>query len=397
MNTKKGKKKRWARITALLLVGGLMTLLLWGCSREQKDGRTPPYGAATQEQNTEKELAGPQQSELLDAMDKVVDYVEKMAQDGAEEFTLVCSSEVYDDLLKTTRKGDRGEVKAYHSLLDQAGLYSYRVVTAGLKKTLTVSSISFYPGYEILRSVEEGKEDELSSKLKKTLTAARTMADSCKTSDPLETAKNIQSVLCSQVSYAYMTNMSDVDTAIGPLLDGVADCDGYADAFYLVGGLAGLEVRYQHGMASYYDQEEHKIVTESHMWNLLKLDGSWRVVDVCWADGSEGVEYTWFNIGKDRASRSRTWNEAMTVPLLETTDLSARPETEYSVTNYEELEAAIKEAVDKDRPSFTIIFDNANYGSRTEAFNVLWNFYTGDPSYYWDECTRALTIILNEG
>ena len=96
------------------------------------------------------------------------------------------------------------------------------------------------------------------------------------------------------------------------------------------------------------------------MWNLLKIDGSWRVVDVCWAVGQNGLEYTWFNIGKDRASRSRSWQEDLSVPLLETTDLSARPETEYSVTTPEDLEAAIKEALRKDQYSFTIIFDNDN-------------------------------------
>ncbi len=219
------------------------------------------------------------------------------------------------------------------------------------------------------------------------------MAEACQTSDPLETAKNIQSAICEKTRYAYMTNRSHVDTAMGVLLKGVADCDGYADAFYLVGALAGLEVRYQHGISSNYDYEKNTIETDSHMWNLLKLDGTWRVVDVCWADGENGVEYTWFNIGKDRAFRSRTWQEHLTVPLLEETDLSARPETEYSVTSYEELEASIKQAVEKEQNSFTLIFDRQEYVSQSDAFDVLWNYYKGEASYYWDVCTRVLTFL----
>jgi hypothetical protein len=43
---------------------------------------------------------------------------------------------------------------------------------------------------------------------------------------------------------------------------------------------------------------ENKLVTSSHMWNLLKLDGSWRVVDVCWADGENGIDYTWFTLAE---------------------------------------------------------------------------------------------------
>ena len=388
MEKKKYRKNLWRRIAAMLLMESFVIMLLCGCSDGKKD--LPP---ATK---TETEAtADLQEPELLDTTAKVVAYVEEKVRSGAEKITLVCSEEVYDALVRVTYKVDGIERRAYHSLLDQTGLYSYDAVTAGMKKTIDITNIRRYPGYEILRSVENGKEAELSPELKKTLAEAQSMADACRTSDPLETARNIQSSLCSRVLYASMTNMSQADTAIGALLLGAADCDGYADAFYLVGGLAGLDVRYQHGIASQYDHENNKIITASHMWNLLKIDGSWRVVDVCWADGEEyGINYTWFNIGKDRASRSRAWQADLSVPLLETTDLSARPETEYSVTAREELETAIKEVIEKNQDSFTIIFDSDNYVSRKDAFDMLVNSYTGEFYYYWDECTRALLIIL---
>ena len=349
MEKQNKKKSLWRRLAAMLL--GVMIALLWGCS----DGKNAPPPAIHTEVT---ETAVLPEAELLDTTAKVVAYVEKMVQAGAEKFSLVCSQEVYDALTRVTYKAYEIERKAFHSLLDQAGIYYCSAIPAGMKKTITITDISLYPGYEILRSVEAGKEESLSFELKKTLAEALSMADACRTADPLETAKNIQSALCERVLYAYMTNQSRADTAVGALLNGTADCDGYADAFYLVGSLAGLDVRYQQGISSSYDLVENKIVTGSHMWNLLKIDGSWRVVDVCWADGQDGIEYTWFNIGKDRASRSRTWQEDLSVPLLETTDLSTRPETEYSVTTQEDLEAAIKEAVEKDQYSFTIIFDN---------------------------------------
>ena len=378
----KMKKGLWRRITAMLLLAGL--LLLWGCTD------TSP------KQTEEKETVAPQKSELLDTAEKVMTFVEEMAQIGAENFSLVCSKEIFDALVKVTYREDGLERKAYHGLLDQTGLYDYEVVTAAMKRTITVSNVSFYPGYEILRSVETGTEAELPSELRETLAEARSMAEACQTSDPLETAKNIQSAICEKTRYAYMTNRSHVDTAMGVLLKGVADCDGYADAFYLVGGLAGLDVRYQYGISSQYNSEENTIVTGSHMWNLLKLEGSWRVVDVCWADEEDGINYTWFNIGKDRASRSRTWQEDLSVPLLETTDLSTRPETEYSVTNGEELEAAIQEALAKEQTTFTIVFDRDSYGSRAEAFDTLWKYYDGEIYYYWDEGSRVLTMILED-
>ena len=385
MEKQNNKKNLWRRIAAMLI--GLMIVLLWGCS-DGKNNALPPI------QTEAKETAALQEPEIMDTTAKVVAYIEEMVQAGAEEISFVCTQEVYDALTRITYKADGMERQALHSLLDQSGAYDYSAITAGMKKTITISDISFYPGYEILRSVEAGTEKSLSSELKKTLEEAQAMADTCRTADPLETAKNIQSALCERVVYASMTNQSRADTAVGALLNGTADCDGYADAFYLVGNLAGLDIRYQQGISSSYDLVENKIVTGSHMWNLLKLDGSWRVVDVCWADGQAGIEYTWFNIGKDRASRSRTWPEDLSVPLLETTDLSTRPETEYSVTNREDLEAAIKGALGKEQSSFTIIFDSDNYGARKDAFDILLNLYTGEIFYYWDECSRALTLIL---
>lgn len=383
MQRKKYRKALWHRVAAMVLIAGL---LICGCSGEKND---PPRH--TQAPTTEP-TAPP---ELLDTMEKVVAYVEEMVHAGVGEFSLVCSEEIYDTLQKVTYSAEGVERKVFHSLLNQAGVHYYSAAAAGMKKTITISDMTLYPGYEILRSVEEGTEEKLPSKLKKTLAEARSMADACRTSDPLETAKNVQSAICSHVLYAMMGSTSDGDTAAGALLNGIADCDGYADTFYLVGSLAGLEVRYQPGVASNYDLVENKLVTASHMWNLLKLDGSWRVVDVCWADREDSIDYTWFNIGRDRASRSRTWHEDLTVPLLETTDLSTRPETEYSVTSYETLDAAIREALEKEQQSFTIIFDSDNYDSRKDAFDLLGNYYTGDVFYYWDACTRVLTFIMD--
>lgn len=389
MGRKNSKTNLWNRIAAILLTAGLITALFGGCFGGG-NSTLPPI------QTEETGSTAPMVSDLLDTTDKVIAFVEEAVQAGATEFSMVCSEAIHNKLMKVVYTADGTEVYAFQSLLDQSGAYSYRFVNAGMKRTITITNMSLYPGCEILRSIAAGTEEKLSSTLKKALAEARSIADACRTEDPLETAKNIQSVLCSRVRYAYMTNRSNADTAIGALLNGTADCDGYADAFYLVGNLAGLEVRYHQGTSSSYDSVNNKLDTGSHMWNLLKLDGTWRVVDVCWADGEDGIDYTWFNIGRDRASRSRTWQEDLSVPLLETTDLSTRPETEYSVTNRESLKAAIQKALEKEQASFTIIFDSDNYSSQMDAFNILGNSYAGEIFYYWDACTRVLTIILDD-
>ena len=59
-------------------------------------------------------------------------------------------------------------------------------------------------------------------------------------------------------------------TAYGCIVNGRAQCAGYADAFLQTAKSCGLEARYVHN--------------PTHAWNLIKLDGDWYHVDVTWED-----------------------------------------------------------------------------------------------------------------
>ena len=61
-----------------------------------------------------------------------------------------------------------------------------------------------------------------------------------------------------------------VISATSVLVAGRANCQGFADAYYLLATVAGLTVGYQAGY-------KHRI---PHLWNLLLLDGRWQTVDV---------------------------------------------------------------------------------------------------------------------
>lgn len=62
-------------------------------------------------------------------------------------------------------------------------------------------------------------------------------------------------------------------TAYGCIVDGVAVCDGYSDAFSYI-------------MQSRFDIPCETIISESmlHAWNMIQLDGKWYHVDVTWDD-----------------------------------------------------------------------------------------------------------------
>lgn len=59
-------------------------------------------------------------------------------------------------------------------------------------------------------------------------------------------------------------------TAYGAIINHIAACSGYADAFLQTAKACGLEARY--------------ICSDDHAWNLVKLDEDWYHVDVCWED-----------------------------------------------------------------------------------------------------------------
>ncbi len=58
--------------------------------------------------------------------------------------------------------------------------------------------------------------------------------------------------------------------AMGALSGGQANCQGFADAYYLIGSLAGLNVRHILG------ERNHR----PHLWNQVKIGADWLHVDV---------------------------------------------------------------------------------------------------------------------
>ena len=267
------------------------------------------------------------------------EYVAQCVAQNMEDITLFCTPELYTTLI--------GNINAYVNFrvgmspifdtTSQAGIYDFELIFSAPAHMLVLQNCKYYPGTKIVNAVRSGDTSGLTDREKATMEAAQAMAARCKKDDPLETARAIHDELCAMITYHTDDEKNEGDTAIGCLLNGVADCDGYADGFYLVGTLAGLNVRYQHGDS--HDVWGSLLSDVTHMWNLLEIDGTWRLVDLTWDDGESGPMYTWFNLGEDRASRMHVWNAATSVPLLPETDLSARPANEYLVTGKDDAYA----------------------------------------------------------
>lgn len=248
-----------------------------------------------------------------------------------------------------------------------------------------------YPGARIMNAERSGQYLNLTHREREVYPVAQDLADACRRDDPAETARLIHDALCERIVYTDDDETEEDDTAIGALLDGRANCDGYADAFYLTGSLAGLEVRYQHGNSRRKEADE-QWSDVSHMWNLVRIDGSWRMVDVTWDDQESGTVWTWFNIGADRARRTHVWDEEHSPQLLEKTDLAGRPGNEYLITDADGISAAAADADAQGYSLFTLVMDDGCPLDQNDVLDSLSRALNRSFSYSWNEYMRCMTV-----
>ena len=320
-------------------------------------------------------------------------YVEAQSAANADEITLFCTEELYNELLDGFNPyitiTSSGMVPLY-DVAAQAGLFDYGIRFSDVTHIIVLTNIRYYPGTNILRCAESGIYDSLSSREDETRRAAEELAASCAGETPLDTARNIHDALIGMIEYTDDETTEEDDTAIGALLNGEANCDGYSDAFCLVGSLAGLEVRCQHGDSYRIGFDSDFMNQITHMWNLIKIDGTWRLVDVTWDDGSG---YTWFNLGYDRASRMHIWNEQATVELDPVTDLSCRPANEFTVSGAKEAAAAVESAAKNGFSEFSIIYtDEAAAAGHADLLNIISGRASGSFTYFWNERMLMLSV-----
>jgi hypothetical protein len=176
--------------------------------------------------------------------------------------------------------------------------------------------ITYYPGTRIADAYAAGDLSTLTKDerqvLEKAQQVVRQAQEESQTGLMLEL--KLHDWICANVSYTTsntdFTQIEDAPrtlTAVGALLDGQANCQGYTDAFYLLGTLAGFNVDRMSGFSG----------DDRHMWNTIELDGRWFVVDVTADDAPISgdpanqvyVNYRYFNAGRDVISDTLTWPE----------------------------------------------------------------------------------------
>ena len=99
-------------------------------------------------------------------------------------------------------------------------------------------------------------------------------------------------------------------TAIGAMIDGKANCQGYSDTFYMLGTMAGFKMDRLYGSTTNFDGKKG-----NHVWNTIDFgDNIAYAVDVTWDDGikingQEFPGYTYFNIPGNILLSTHNWND----------------------------------------------------------------------------------------
>jgi len=168
------------------------------------------------------------------------------------------------------------------------------------------------PALKMLHAWETGDRSALAADEALALDTALAWAESCRRSSGLETEAAIFDLLCERLVYAHDAVAMGSDTpeyvrastSVGAFVDGVAQCQGYAEAFWLLGKLCGLDVETQYGFPG-------DNVKAKHAWNVVRIGTRWYHVDVCWSDTSGDSfephvpDYRYFNGGLDRMPEGR--------------------------------------------------------------------------------------------
>ena len=227
--------------------------------------------------------------------------------------------DIFDIVFEYTGNTDDFEDLGAYQLADSNASAIFTYPDQETRYCITVME---HPGYRIVDAYRTGDTSLLDADELLTLNEAIRMVDEAKAqaASELELERILHDMLAEKVIYdtSIGTTILDVReplrhlTAVGALLDGIANCQGYTDAFYVLGSIAGFEMDKM--VVGAYNPGDH-------ITNVIKLDGSWYIVDVTFDDSPGVLPYFMFNVGVDIASEHYSWGvEAVDEPLAELSD-----------------------------------------------------------------------------
>lgn len=274
---------------------------------------------------------------------ELIAQIRNHTQRAEDPFSIRATGEMVDRVIR-----DDGGLLSAVMFLNGVYTAEYEYGVFGEERTVTFANLVYYPGQKIEAALRTGDASRLTARERETMRAAQRVAAAVDGSE-LEREKAVHDYLCDTVAYETKgTYLEENDTAVGALLNGRADCDGFTDAFSLLCFLAGLDTRRVTGQC-FTDG-----IAGGHAWNAVKINGQWCFVDVTNDNQpSEKMIYVFYNRGTEELRSTHAWRaEALDIPVVAAAGNSLRnPElAENAVGSWEEFAAVVyAEAAGKPR------------------------------------------------
>ena len=246
-------------------------------------------------------------SSVISQIPVFIETVSKHIDNGEDSFKILVTQALFLEL-ETADAISTLFCQIMNNLGITRSSYSYNNSTDPV--SMAIHLTQYYSGKRIIVAKAKQKPDMLSAREKETLAAAENIIASLPGDlSALGKEKAINDYLVNHVEYYKDADgYNENDCAVGAILNGKADCDGYSDAFYLLATLAGLNVRHMLGKSTpkETDTEEDKKI--NHMWNLVQVGSEWVMLDTTWNDHAQKDYYVYYNIGSHEAEKSHLWN-----------------------------------------------------------------------------------------
>ena len=295
----------------------------------------------------------PENSRYVTTLDAAEDYIKRMSGRESGEYWIFMSPSLYEKILAEKVSAYGAKITRFSALMNYNGVFDWHYRYNDTYHYINPYDLEYYPGWRILNAVDSGREASLGSMDQRALSAARKIVDGLDISGytggtkAVKKAAAIAEALAVRTVYRIVNAADYDDCAYGPLLYGEANCDGYADAFYLCAGLAGLHARLMQGYAlDPYDRSG-----DTHVWNLIKTGGKWYLVDVTWCDPDPEdkdyvqIRYSNFLLGVDRIRKEYGYFADTAPELAAKTDESLMPYPVHRCSTDDGIRSALQSGI----------------------------------------------------
>ena len=205
------------------------------------------------------------------------------------------------------------------------------------------------------------------------------------TATDYDKAKIIFDTLVKEVDY--VSGSEENQNIISVFVNKKSVCQGYAKAFQYMLAKVGVEATLVKGRAE----------NESHVWNLVKLDGEYYHFDVTWGDpafygadsGPDFINYAYFGVTSEEIQRTHVIDDDLTLPECNATkdNYYVKEKLFFDVKNKNIVGDAIYSADLDGKPFVSMKFDS------DDTFNWAVEYFKSQ-NHVFDFCTSTKRVLM---